>query len=93
MTTVIRGSFEWDEDKNIRNQQKHGVAFEEAVGLFSGRNRYSRPYIHKTGETRQYVVGFLQEIEFTVVFTHRNNRIRIISVRRARKEERNELRQ
>jgi uncharacterized DUF497 family protein len=26
--------FEWDENKNLINQQKHGVSFEEAVSVF-----------------------------------------------------------
>jgi uncharacterized protein len=27
--------FEWDESKNLSNQKKHGVSFEDAASVFS----------------------------------------------------------
>jgi uncharacterized DUF497 family protein len=32
---VIVTRFEWDEEKNLSNQQKHGVSFEQAVLAFA----------------------------------------------------------
>jgi hypothetical protein len=32
--------FEWDDEKNQINQQKHGVSFEEACGLFGPESDY-----------------------------------------------------
>ena len=36
MGTTTYGDFEWDEDKAIRNELKHGISFEEASTVFAG---------------------------------------------------------
>jgi uncharacterized DUF497 family protein len=45
--------FEWDENKNINNQKKHGISFEEAAYVFSDRENISIPDIeHSEKEDR-----------------------------------------
>ena len=81
--------FEWDEDKNQSNQIKHNISFEEATQIF----QYSMYEIADTrqdyGEVRYIGIGSNnQMVVLTVVFTDRESRIRIISARRASKNER-----
>ena len=35
--------FEWDEKKNLSNQKKHGIAFEDAIFVFSDSEHLSIP--------------------------------------------------
>ncbi|PSB07282.1 hypothetical protein C7B62_20420 [Pleurocapsa sp. CCALA 161] len=81
--------FEWDEYKNQSNQQKHDISFEEASEIF----RYPMYEIADNrqdyGEVRYVGIGRNnQMLVLTVVFTERESRIRIISARRANKNER-----
>ena len=80
--------FEWDEEKNKANQKKHRVSFEESAEIFC----YSIYEIVDTrfeyGEVRFIGIGRnSQMIILTVVYTEREANIRIISVRRANKKE------
>jgi uncharacterized DUF497 family protein len=72
-------SFEWDEDKNRLNQEKHGVAFEIAQLAFLDSNRIvAEDLSHsKKGERRYYCFGWVDDGVLTVRFTWRNGRIRI----------------
>jgi hypothetical protein len=46
--------FEWDENKNIINQRKHGISFEEAAYVFSDRENISIPDMeHSENEERR----------------------------------------
>jgi uncharacterized DUF497 family protein len=80
--------FEWDEQKNLINQNKHGLSFEEAAEIF----RYS---IYETidsrtnyGETRYIGIGpNNQMVIIIVVYTEKEEVIRIISARRTTKKE------
>ena len=79
--------FEWDEAKDIQNQKKHGFGFREAALIFYGPV-VSAKSKHR-GEERWTAIGLLEEnLEITVVYTVRNDRIRVISARRARRYER-----
>ncbi len=80
--------FEWDEEKNQANQRKHCLSFEEAAEMF----RYPMYEIVDTrfqyDEVRYIGIGRNnQMLIFTVVYTEREARIRIISARRANKQE------
>lgn len=72
-------SFEWDEDKNRENQEKHGVSFEEAQLVFADPNLLiRRDRIHSTPEEeRFYGVGRIAGGIVTVRFTVRNGVMRI----------------
>lgn len=78
---MIEASFEWDEAKNIENQQKHGVTFYEAQYAFLDSNRVIAEDIgHSLEEKRYYCFGLNQEGSgvLTVRFTYRSGSIRII---------------
>ena len=82
-------SFEWDEAKSISNFEKHKISFEIAQGIFDNPtidiidNRFDYQ------ETRIKTIGRLEnEIILVVIHTDRNGVIRLISARKARKDER-----
>lgn len=79
--------FEWDEEKNKLNQEKHKIAFEDAVDIFNDEDRIQYTSIKK-GERRFLTVGKAFQALISVVYTSREFVIRIISARRSRKRER-----
>ena len=66
---------------------KHGLDFEEAKQIWADPNRLEAPARIVEGEERSVMIGQLADKIWTAVFTRREGRIRIISVRRARKNE------
>ena len=75
------GYFEWDETKNLENQQKHRVSFYEAQHAFFDKYRViAEDLTHGQDEKRYFCFGLDQEKMgiLTVRFTYRNGRIRII---------------
>lgn len=71
--------FEWDEQKNRINQQKHGVSFEEAQAAFTDPNRIiARDKKHSLGEERFYCIGKIKAGIIFIRFTYRSRCIRII---------------
>ncbi len=78
--------FEYDPKKSESNKEKHGIDFEEAQMLWDSRY-ITIPVEHDFGEQRFIVIGTLKERCWTAVITYRGERIRIISVRRSRKNE------
>jgi uncharacterized DUF497 family protein len=77
--------FEWDEEKNQSNLLKHRIAFEDACDIFYGPVIVSGS--NRNNEERWIAVGKSHGRIVSVVFTRRNELIRIISARRARKNE------
>lgn len=81
-------NFEWDEHKNMSNQQKHGIPFEQAKEVFDDDDAVAYPGHEKNGENRILLVGkTIGRLLIAVVFTMRKQIYRIISARQARKEE------
>jgi uncharacterized protein len=71
-------SFEWDEDKNRSNQEKHGVSFEAAhAAFYDPRRVIVRDLAHERGEKRFFCLGRVEGRILTVRFTYRRKRIRI----------------
>ena len=71
--------FEWDDEKNRINIEKHGVAFEDAVQAFSDPNRLiTHDRGHSQLEDRYFCVGNVSDGILTVRFTLRGESIRII---------------
>ena len=73
-------SFEWDDEKDQANVQKHGVSFYEAQYAFLDENRViAEDLEHSSEEKRYYCFGLNQEKTgiLTVRFTYRQGRIRI----------------
>lgn len=82
--------FEWDERKAASNSRKHRVTFEEAQTVFydSRSLTIDHPDYSKT-ELRFIDIGTSNQNQvLVVVYTERENRIRIISARTATKNER-----
>ena len=76
---MSKGSFEWDETKNLANQEKHGLSFSEAQYAFADPNRViAKDLGHCDEEERFYCFGRLGEGIATVRFTFRDEVIRII---------------
>ena len=81
------GRFEWDEDKAIINAAKHGVSFEEAGEAFADPQRVEIfDDDHSLNEDRYQIVGLSKRRLLFVVFTERDNRIRLIHARKASKD-------
>ena len=82
-------TYEWDNAKNERNKANHdGISFELAVRVFLDKKRIEKyDCKHSTDtEDRWNVIGMVDDVLF-VVYTERNDRTRIISARKATKEE------
>ena len=76
---VRKATFEWDENKNSLNKEKHNISFEEAQFAFSDTKIIiAKDIEHSRKEDRFYCFGKVNENIVTVRFTFRNNRIRII---------------
>lgn len=81
-------TFEWDENKNAINKQKHKISFETAAYVFEDPNYIEMyDFEHSIEEDRFIAIGMVGDILF-VVFTERKENIRIISARLATDEER-----
>lgn len=79
--------FEFDEDKSHANRQKHGIDFVEAQRLWSDEDLIVAA-ARSDDELRYLAVGLIDDLHWAAVYTVRRNVIRIISVRRARRQER-----
>jgi hypothetical protein len=78
--------FEWDEIKRQTKLVKHGIDFRDAIRLFEG------PVFENTSrhraEERIVAIGLMGDIEIVLVYVMRDQRRRIISARRAHRNER-----
>lgn len=71
--------FEWDENKNIENSEKHGISFYQSQFAFADPNRIILEDVgHSAKEKRFYCIGKLGSEIVTVRFTYRQEKIRII---------------
>lgn len=94
MYTVCMGDirFEWDEKKNRQNIRKHGVSFEEAQSVFLDDHamRFYDPD-HSEDQDRFLMLGLSFTLRILVVchcYRERDEVIRIISARKATRQER-----
>ena len=78
---------EWDNNKAASNSIKHKIDFEDAKNIFLDPNRLQREDKRDYDETRIQVIGIVNQVVLFVVYTKRNGRYRIISARRANKNE------
>ena len=78
--------FEFDPEKSESNKQKHGIDFNEATELWVDPNVIEIP-VKVSDEPRSLVVGKIAEKHWSAIITYRSEKVRIISVRRSRKEE------
>lgn len=83
--------FEWDENKNKSNQEKHGIDFNAAKDVFKDENSKVTPDLRKDyGENRWKIIGKIYGSIISVIYTMRDKAVRIISARKASKKERDE---
>ena len=80
--------FEWDQDKNTINKEKHKISFETAAYVFDDPYYIEMfDFEHSDDEDRYIAIGKVGDILF-VVFTERKDTIRLISARLATNAER-----
>jgi uncharacterized DUF497 family protein len=79
--------FDWDENKNRLNIQKHKIAFYDAIDVFNDMDRIEYTS-EKDGETRKLTIGKAFLVIVAVIYTTRDLVVRIISARRANSDER-----
>ncbi len=78
--------FEYDFAKSEANKRKHGLDFEEAQLLWHDENLLILP-LRFTDEMRHACIGQIHGKMWTAIITYRKSVTRIISVRRAHKDE------
>lgn len=81
--------FEWNYEKNATNIRKHGIAFKDAIKAFGDVNSFEYRSQGPQPEQRCVLIGSVGSRLIAVIYTVREGRIRIISARAARREERN----
>lgn len=70
--------FEWDEQKNLINKDKHNISFYEAQFAFSDKDRVLLKDVeHSVFEKRFFCIAKINRGIVTVRFTYRNRKIRI----------------
>jgi uncharacterized protein len=85
---MITPEFEWDTDKEATNLHKHGVSFAQAAAAF--QDPFAVEWIDSRqdyGELRIILLGMTTGEVLTVVYTERDEHIRIISARKATRYE------
>lgn len=84
--------FEWDRRKAAYNRREDGIAFEEALTVFADRlARIFEDPDHSEDELREILIGHSSASRLLVVsFTQRDDKIRVISARRATVRERSD---
>ena len=76
---MAKAGFEWDDNKDSQNQEKHGVSFSLAQYAFIDSNRIiAEDVSHSSTEKRYYCFGKVGKKIMTVRFTYRQKKIRII---------------
>lgn len=83
--------FEWDEDKDRINLSKHGIDFRTAAHVFLDENRIEFfDAAHSEDEDRYITIGQIGSVTIIVlvVYTEREDAIRLISARKATQQER-----
>ena len=78
--------FEFDNHKSKENKKRHGIDFVEAQMLWDDSDLIEVP-ARTIDEPRFLVIGKIADKYWSGIITYRGEKIRIISVRRSRKEE------
>ena len=78
--------FEFDQKKSRSNRDKHGIDFVQAQRLWDDPDILDIP-ARTEDEPRYLLTGKIENRHWSAIVTYRDDTIRIISVRRSRKEE------
>ncbi len=77
--------FDWDPEKSQNNLKKHGVSFQESTEIWQGPHLEVTEIAKTTkGEKRGATIGLIKGKEYTAIWAARDDKTRLISVRRAR---------
>jgi uncharacterized DUF497 family protein len=80
--------FEWDDDKAAINWREHGLAFQDAIKAFRDPFSVERLDAREDyGEERINSIGMCDGVVVHITYAERDERIRIISARRAETHE------
>jgi len=80
--------FEYDPNKSASNKEKHGIDFEEAQDIWKDPDRKMEFSREEDSEIRYSATGDVKGIIHKAAYTYREERVRLISVRRASRNER-----
>jgi uncharacterized protein len=85
--------FDWDENKNLSNRQKHGISFPRATEAFYDLDQVTLYEGSYEGEDRWILIGFDSNLALLLVihlvtYEYDDEILRIISARRANSQER-----
>jgi uncharacterized DUF497 family protein len=85
VSIVSNWNFDWDPVKSAGNKAKHGLSLASASALWAGPvvvlpSKYP-------GELRHLAIGLIDGRHWTVVYAPRGDRLRLISARRSRNNE------
>lgn len=78
--------FEFDPNKSAMNREKHGLDFVQAQAVWSDENAINITS-REAPELRFMAIGRIESVLWSVVWTSRDGKRRIISARRSRKDE------
>ena len=78
--------FEFDENKSISNKTKHGIDFKATIELWQDPEKVIFKTKH-VEENRYLLIGKIKKNIWSAIYTLRGENIRIISVRKSRKNE------
>jgi len=78
--------FEFDPQKSESNKKRHGIDFNEAQALWDDPEVIEIP-VRTSDQSRFLAIGKISGKHWSGVITYRSGKIRIISIRRSRKEE------
>lgn len=84
----VLGLFEWDRQKSDANLAKHGISFTTATAMWSDPNLARlKSKAGEFEEDRYLCIAKIDSLIWSAIITYREQHIRIIFVRRARKSE------
>ncbi len=79
---------EWDEEKRRSNLAKHGIDFRDAAQIFRDPNQlWGFDERHRDEEDRWWTLGITRGTVLFIVTTERGDVLRIISARKATRDE------
>lgn len=87
---VVCGNFQWSTEKDALNLKKHGICFRDALAVFQDDNRidFYDPDSSLHMEDRFKTIGRIRGIlVIIVIHTERKGAIRLISARKATRNE------
>jgi uncharacterized DUF497 family protein len=83
----MQPEYEWDEDKRISNLKKHALDFQDIIHFVWDNALISEDQSESYGEMRYRALGLINQQLVMLVFTLRGECVRVISLRKATRQE------